>query len=103
MIRDLTTGPVASRLLRFAFPLFLSNALQAVYNLRREGKPYVFYLHRIEGLHMQDDVSLTHDVLNLIIRSRSIQGRSVFYVKPFLCFIRDMRTRENRELRRQFL
>ena len=33
MIRDLTTGPVASRLLRFAFPLFLSNALQAVYNL----------------------------------------------------------------------
>ena len=33
MIRDLTTGPVATQLLRFAFPLFLSNALQAVYNL----------------------------------------------------------------------
>ena len=33
MIRDLTTGPVVSQLLRFAFPLFLSNALQAVYNL----------------------------------------------------------------------
>ena len=33
MIRDLTVGPVSSQLLRFAFPLFLSNALQAVYNL----------------------------------------------------------------------
>ena len=33
MIRDLTTGSVAAQLLRFAFPLFLSNALQAVYNL----------------------------------------------------------------------
>ena len=33
MIRDLTKGPVAAQLLRFALPLFLSNALQAVYNL----------------------------------------------------------------------
>ena len=33
MIRDLTKGPVAAQLLRFAMPLFLSNALQAVYNL----------------------------------------------------------------------
>ena len=33
MIRDLTTGPVASQLLAFTLPLFLSNALQAVYNL----------------------------------------------------------------------
>ena len=33
MIRDLTKGPVVAELLRFAFPLFVSNALQAVYNL----------------------------------------------------------------------
>ena len=33
MIRNLTEGPVASQLLRFALPLFVSNALQAVYNL----------------------------------------------------------------------
>ena len=33
MIRDMTRGPVVSQLLRFAFPLFVSNALQAVYNL----------------------------------------------------------------------
>ena len=33
MIRDLTEGPVAAQLMRFALPLFLSNALQAVYNL----------------------------------------------------------------------
>ena len=31
MIRDMTEGPVASQLLRFALPLFVSNALQAVY------------------------------------------------------------------------
>ena len=33
MIRDLTRGPVARQLLIFAFPLFVSNALQALYNL----------------------------------------------------------------------
>ena len=33
MIRDLTRGPVISQLFRFALPLFISNALQAVYNL----------------------------------------------------------------------
>ncbi len=33
MIRDMTRGPVVSRLLRFTMPLFISNALQAVYNL----------------------------------------------------------------------
>ena len=33
MVRDLTQGPVVPLLLRFAFPLFVSNALQAVYNL----------------------------------------------------------------------
>ena len=33
MIRDMTEGPVVSQLLRFAFPLFISNALQAIYNL----------------------------------------------------------------------
>ena len=33
MIRAMTEGPVASQLLRFALPLFVSNALQAVYNL----------------------------------------------------------------------
>ncbi|MBO4873212.1 MAG: MATE family efflux transporter [Lachnospiraceae bacterium] len=33
MIRDLTGGPIVPLLLSFALPLFLSNALQAVYNL----------------------------------------------------------------------
>ena len=33
MVKDMTTGPVVPLLLRFAFPLFVSNALQAVYNL----------------------------------------------------------------------
>lgn len=33
MIRDMTRGPVVPQLLRFALPLFISNALQAVYNL----------------------------------------------------------------------
>jgi len=33
MVNDLTSGNVAKLLLRFAFPLFISNALQAVYNL----------------------------------------------------------------------
>ena len=33
MIRDMTKGPVVPQLLRFALPLFVSNALQAVYNL----------------------------------------------------------------------
>ena len=33
MIRDMTEGPVVPQLLRFAFPLFVSNALQAFYNL----------------------------------------------------------------------
>ena len=33
MVRDLTRGPVVSLLFRFALPLFVSNALQAVYNL----------------------------------------------------------------------
>ena len=33
MIRDLTQGPVVPLLFRFALPLFVSNALQAVYSL----------------------------------------------------------------------
>ena len=33
MSKDLTQGNVTATLLRFAFPLFISNALQAVYNL----------------------------------------------------------------------
>ena len=33
MIRDMTRGPVVPLLFRFAFPLFVSNALQAIYNL----------------------------------------------------------------------
>ena len=33
MVKDMTTGKVVPLLLRFAFPLFVSNALQAVYNL----------------------------------------------------------------------
>jgi len=33
MVRDLTGGSVAKLLLQFAFPLFVSNALQAIYNI----------------------------------------------------------------------
>lgn len=33
MVRDLTHGPVVPLLIRFTLPLFVSNALQAVYNL----------------------------------------------------------------------
>lgn len=33
MVKDLTSGNVARLLLQFAFPLFVSNALQAVYNI----------------------------------------------------------------------
>ncbi|MBO7349240.1 MAG: hypothetical protein J6U27_04710 [Spirochaetales bacterium] len=33
MVRNLTTGSVARQLLVFAMPLFVSNALQAVYNM----------------------------------------------------------------------
>ncbi len=33
MVRDLTEGNVTKLLLKFAFPLFLSNALQAIYNI----------------------------------------------------------------------
>ena len=33
MVRDLTNGNVVKLLLRFAFPLFISNALQAIYNI----------------------------------------------------------------------
>ena len=33
MVRDLTSGSVARQLLVFSFPLFVSNALQAVYNM----------------------------------------------------------------------
>ena len=33
MVTDMTTGNVTKLLLSFAFPLFVSNALQAVYNI----------------------------------------------------------------------
>ncbi len=33
IVKDLTSGNVAKTLLKFAFPLFLSNALQAIYNI----------------------------------------------------------------------
>ena len=33
MVRDMTRGPVVPQLIRFTLPLFVSNALQAIYNL----------------------------------------------------------------------
>ena len=33
MVRDMTRGPVVSQLISFTLPLFVSNALQAIYNL----------------------------------------------------------------------
>lgn len=61
MIRDLTRGPVVPLLFRFALPLFVSNALQAVYNL----VDMVVVGHYI-GKAGMSAVSIGGDILHLL-------------------------------------
>ncbi len=61
MIRDLTDGPVMPQLVRFAFPLFLSNALQAVYNLVD-----LMVVGRYIGGAGMSAVSIGGDILHLL-------------------------------------
>ncbi len=61
MVKDLTQGNVASLLLQFAFPLFISNALQAVYNI----VDMVVVGQYIGGAGMSA-VSIGGDVLHLL-------------------------------------
>ncbi|MBO4838632.1 MAG: MATE family efflux transporter [Lachnospiraceae bacterium] len=61
MIRDLTEGPVVPQLVGFAFPLFLSNALQAVYNLVD-----LMVVGRYIGGAGMSAVSIGGDILHLL-------------------------------------
>ncbi len=61
MVNDLTKGSVAKKLLTFAFPLFLSNALQAIYNI--VDMVIVGQFHGGEGLSA---VSTGGDILHLL-------------------------------------
>ena len=61
MVRDLTEGSVAKLLLSFAFPLFISNALQAVYNI----VDMVVVGQKMGGAGMSA-VSIGGDVLHLL-------------------------------------
>ena len=61
MVRDLTQGSVAKQLFRFAMPLFVANALQAVYNL----VDMVVVGQLIGGAGMSA-VSIGGDVLHLL-------------------------------------
>ncbi len=61
MVRDLTKGNVAKLLLQFAFPLFLSNALQAIYNIVD-----MMVVGRCIGGAGMSAVSIGGDILNLL-------------------------------------
>ena len=61
MVRDLTKGSVAKQLLAFAFPLFLSNALQAIYNIVD-----MIVVGRFIGGSGMSAVSIGGDVLHLL-------------------------------------
>ncbi len=61
MVNDLTEGSVAKKLITFAFPLFLSNALQAIYNI--VDMIIVGQYHGGEGLSA---VSTGGDILHLL-------------------------------------
>lgn len=61
MVRDMTTGNVTRLLLSFAFPLFVSNALQAVYNI----VDMIVVGQYIGGAGMSA-VSIGGDILNLL-------------------------------------
>ena len=61
MVRDLTEGSVTKLLLKFAFPLFLSNALQAIYNIVD-----MIVVGQCLGGTGMSAVSIGGDVLNLL-------------------------------------
>lgn len=61
MITDLTEGPVLPLLLRFAFPLFVSNALQAIYNLVD-----MVIVGNVIGKAGMSAVSIGGDILHLV-------------------------------------
>ena len=61
MVKDMTTGSVTKLLLSFAFPLFISNALQAVYNI----VDMIVVGQYIGGVGMSA-VSTGGDILNLL-------------------------------------
>ncbi len=61
LVKDLTRGNVAKLLLKFAFPLFLSNALQAIYNI----VDMIVVGQYIGGVGMSA-VSIGGDILHLL-------------------------------------
>lgn len=61
MVKDLTNGNVAKLLLKFAFPLFLSNALQAIYNIVD-----MIVVGQYIGSAGMSAVSIGGDILHLI-------------------------------------
>lgn len=61
MVRDLTKGNVTKLLLQFAFPLFLSNALQAIYNIVD-----MMVVGRCIGGAGMSAVSIGGDILHLL-------------------------------------
>ena len=65
MVRDLTGGNVTQLLLSFAFPLFVSNALQAVYNIVDMIVDMIVVGQFIGGTGMSA-VSIGGDVLHLL-------------------------------------
>lgn len=62
MVKDLTKGNVTKQLIAFAFPLFLSNALQAIYNI----VDMIVVGQRLGGAGMSA-VSTGGDILNLLM------------------------------------
>ncbi len=61
MVRDLTQGPAVPLLFRFAMPLFISNALQAVYNLVD-----MVVVGQVIGQAGMSAVSIGGDILHLL-------------------------------------
>ncbi|MGN1003878.1 MAG: MATE family efflux transporter [Oscillospiraceae bacterium] len=61
LIRDFTTGPVLPTLVTFALPLFLSNLLQAVYNMVD-----MMVVGRVVGQAGLSGISVGGDVLSLL-------------------------------------
>ena len=61
LINDFTAGPVLPALVTFAFPLFLSNLLQAVYNVVD-----MIVVGRVVGEAGLSGLSVGGDVLSLL-------------------------------------
>ena len=61
MVRDLTSGSVTKQILIFAMPLFVANALQAIYNLVD-----MVVVGQVIGGTGMSAVSIGGDVLHLL-------------------------------------